>query len=76
MRFGLLRTWITPWEDVPASQWKYAGVQLTEDMDPVTKEAILEERAERKRVTSRAWHQNFAKKGATNLVHQFFDFIC
>lgn len=46
-------------------QWKYFGVKITSDMDPSLKDAIMEERAERKRVNSRKWHSNFEKKGAS-----------
>ena len=51
----------------PPSQWKFSGVRLA-TASPNTKVKILDERAERKRVTSLKWHKNYVQKGAARRV--------
>ena len=55
------------WKDQPVGEnrWKYSGMTLTEDMSPELQNAIIEERKERKRVNSRAWHEQFISKGVS-----------
>ena len=42
---------------------KTIGAKITQNMSPGTKQQILEERAERKRLNSRRWHSEFSSKG-------------
>ena len=52
--------------------WKYKGVRISEDTSPTTKQAILDERKERHRYNSRAWHSSFAQKGVSRLSFLMF----
>ena len=54
-----------PPEASGTTTWKYAGWRITSETSPGTKKSIMEEREERKRVTSRKWHTKFVAKGAS-----------